>query len=136
MTENLIDAQVAAVFAPVISLVLLSSALIGSVKIIKGPTIIDRVIGTDVLLATMLGALGAFIALTGRFDILPVLLAASMFAATGTIAISRYITRSSAALGYTSPASDEDDDDGGDMDLLSDEPHDATVRRLDVDGGE
>ncbi len=63
-------------------------------RMIKGPSILDRMISTDVLLATMLCGFGGFIVVTGRTDLLPVMLALASLGFVGSVAVSRYVSRS------------------------------------------
>lgn len=70
-----------------------AAAVIAAVKIIRGPGILNRMIGTDVLLATLLCGLGAYIVGTGHLELLPVLLCIAAFSFIGSVAVSRYVTR-------------------------------------------
>ncbi|MBU8579438.1 monovalent cation/H+ antiporter complex subunit F [Brevibacterium luteolum] len=63
-------------------------------RMIKGPSILDRMISTDVLLATMLCGFGGFIVVTGRTDLLPVMLVLASLGFVGSVAVSRYVSRS------------------------------------------
>ncbi|GAA4372999.1 monovalent cation/H+ antiporter complex subunit F [Agromyces bauzanensis] len=66
-------------------------ALAAVVRIIRGPSILDRALATDVLLAIAMCALGAEMAINRHTDTLVVLLVLAVFAILGSIAIARFI---------------------------------------------
>ncbi|WP_084499584.1 monovalent cation/H+ antiporter complex subunit F [Brevibacterium album] len=80
--------------ASAVGVVFAAAAVLAVVRIIKGPSILDRMIATDVLLATIACALGSFAAVTGRTDVLPVMLVIAMFGFVGSVGVSRYVSRS------------------------------------------
>lgn len=61
--------------------------------IIRGPSVLDRALATDVLLAIAMCALGAEMAINRHTDTLVVLLVLALFAIVGSIAIARFIGR-------------------------------------------
>jgi multicomponent Na+:H+ antiporter subunit F len=66
-------------------------ALCAVFRIIRGPSILDRALATDVLLAIAICALGAEMAINRHTDILVVMLVLAMFAVVGSISIARYM---------------------------------------------
>ncbi|WP_438853806.1 monovalent cation/H+ antiporter complex subunit F [Agromyces sp. M3QZ16-3] len=66
-------------------------AIAALVRIIRGPTILDRALATDVLLAIAMCALAAEMAINRHTETLVVLLVLAMFAIVGSIAIARFI---------------------------------------------
>lgn len=62
-------------------------------RIVRGPTILDRMIASDVLLTTTMLVLGAVMALERRTDLLPALLVLAATAAFATIAVSRSVSK-------------------------------------------
>ncbi|GAA1796896.1 monovalent cation/H+ antiporter complex subunit F [Agromyces neolithicus] len=66
-------------------------------RIIRGPTILDRALATDVLLAISMCALGAEMAINKHTDTLVVLLVLAMFAIVGSIAIARFMAKQDAS---------------------------------------
>ena len=60
-------------------------------RIIRGPSILDRALATDVLLAIAICALGAEMAINKHTDTLVVMLVLAMFAVVGSISIARYM---------------------------------------------
>ncbi|TFB86971.1 sodium:proton antiporter [Cryobacterium algoricola] len=60
-------------------------------RIIRGPSVLDRVIASDVLVATVICALGAEMAINRHVDTLPVLLVLALFAVLGSLAVGRFL---------------------------------------------
>ncbi|HEY1104726.1 monovalent cation/H+ antiporter complex subunit F [Agromyces sp. NPDC127015] len=72
-------------------------AIAAVVRIIKGPSILDRALATDVLLAIAMCALGAEMAINRHTDTLVVLLILAMFAVVGSISIARFMAKQDAS---------------------------------------
>ncbi|WP_207670035.1 monovalent cation/H+ antiporter complex subunit F [Glaciibacter flavus] len=68
-----------------------AGALCAVYRIIRGPSILDRALAADVLLAIAICALGAEMALTRHTDTLVVMLVLALFAVVGSISIARYM---------------------------------------------
>ncbi len=66
-------------------------ALCAVYRIIRGPSILDRALATDVLLAISICGLGAEMAINTHTDTLVVMLILAMFAVVGSISIARYM---------------------------------------------
>lgn len=97
MNSPAIDPQVAAVFAPIVGVLVTVAAVIAVIKIIRGPAMLDRMVASDVLLATIMCGLGAFVAFTGYTDVLIVLLVIALFGFIGSVSVSRYVSRTAQA---------------------------------------
>lgn len=76
-----------------IGVVFLAAVVIAIVRIVRGPSILDRMIATDALLATIMCALGGVAAFSARTDLFPVMLVISMFGFVGAVGVSRYVSR-------------------------------------------
>jgi multicomponent Na+:H+ antiporter subunit F len=72
-------------------------ALAAVYRIIRGPSILDRALATDVLLAIAMCALGAEMAINRHTDTLVVLLVLAMFAVVGSISIARFMAKQDAS---------------------------------------
>jgi multicomponent Na+:H+ antiporter subunit F len=72
-------------------------AIAAIVRVIRGPSILDRALATDVLLAIAMCALGAEMAINRHTDTLIVLLVLALFAILGSIAIARFIGKQDAS---------------------------------------
>jgi len=66
-------------------------------RIIRGPSILDRALATDVLLAIGICALGAEMAINRHTDTLVVMLVLALFAVVGSISIARFMARQDAS---------------------------------------
>ncbi|GAB3121349.1 monovalent cation/H+ antiporter complex subunit F [Glaciibacter psychrotolerans] len=73
------------------------SALAAVYRIVRGPSVLDRVIAGDVLVSTVICALGADMALNNHTDTLPVLLVLALFAVLGSLAVARFLPRQDSA---------------------------------------
>lgn len=80
--------QIVAVIAGVLFGV---AALCALYRIVRGPTVLDRVIASDVLVATVICALGAEMAFNDHTDTLPVLLVLALFAVLGSLSVARFL---------------------------------------------
>ena len=72
-------------------------ALAAVYRIIRGPSILDRALATDVLLAIAICALGAEMAINTHTDTLVVMLVLAMFAVVGSISIARFMAKQDAS---------------------------------------
>ena len=80
--------QIVAVVAGIMFAV---GALLAVYRIVVGPSVLDRVIASDVLVATTTCALAAEMALNRHTDTLPVLLVLALFAVLGSISVARFL---------------------------------------------
>jgi multicomponent Na+:H+ antiporter subunit F len=113
----------------VVCVVLLAvGAVCALVRAEKGPSILDRTVALDVLVATMIAGVGVYAAWHRRVDVVPVLVVLSLVGFIGSVAIARFAavepegegrvrTReeiaadAAAALEAASAWDDEDDED-------------------------
>lgn len=66
-------------------------------RIIRGPSILDRALATDVLLAIAICVLGTDMAINRHTDTMVVLLALALFAFVGSVAIARFMAKQDAS---------------------------------------
>ena len=76
------------------SVLLAASVIIAAYRIVRGPSILDRMIGTDVVLASIMCGLGGYMAMSDRTDLLPVLIVLAMLGFVGSVSVSRYVSKS------------------------------------------
>ena len=76
------------------SVLLAASVIIALYRIVRGPSILDRMIGTDVVLASIMCGLGGYMAMSDRTDLLPVLIVLAMLGFVGSVSVSRYVSKS------------------------------------------
>ncbi|KIP52392.1 monovalent cation/H+ antiporter complex subunit F [Leucobacter komagatae] len=69
------------------------TALAALVLIVRGPTILDRMVASDVLLTTVVLSLGADMVARNHTDSIPIMVAIAATATFATIVVSRYVKR-------------------------------------------
>ncbi len=74
-----------------VSILLSAAALLALYRVVRGPSILDRMIASDVLLTTLLLALGAEMVANGHTRTIPVLLVLATTAIFGTVTVARYV---------------------------------------------
>ncbi len=79
--------------AVIVGIFLGVGAVCAVIRIIVGPTALDRVVATDVLLAIVLCSLAADMAINKHTNTMPVLVVLAFFGVTGAISITRFISR-------------------------------------------
>jgi len=70
-----------------------AGALCAVYRIVRGPSVLDRVIASDVLVATLMCAIGAEMAFNRDTDNLPVLLVLALFAVLGSLSVARFLPK-------------------------------------------
>jgi multicomponent Na+:H+ antiporter subunit F len=75
----------------VIQLVLGLGVVIALVRAIKGPTLADRMVATDLILTLMAGGAAAEAARSGSSLFVPVVLVVALIAFTGTVVVARFV---------------------------------------------
>ena len=78
------------------------TALACLVRIVRGPTILDRMIASDVLLTTLMLAVGTDMVVRGHTSSIPLMTVIAATATLATIAVARFVTRRS---DHTAPPS-------------------------------
>ncbi|MER6592627.1 monovalent cation/H+ antiporter complex subunit F [Micromonospora purpureochromogenes] len=84
------------VLTVVLTVLLSVTALLALARIYLGPSLLDRVIAADLLLAIMLGAVGAEAAVNRHATTLPVLVVLSLLGFVGSVALVRFAVREEA----------------------------------------
>lgn len=69
------------------------SALLALIRITIGPSVLDRVVGSDVLVSIVVCSLGAQAALTDGSSTLPLLISLSLVGFLGSVAVARFVAR-------------------------------------------
>lgn len=81
------------VLAWAIGVLLAVSALLTLVRIIIGPSVLDRVVATEVLVSIVVCSLGAHIALNPGSSALPLLISLSLVGFLGSVVVARFVAR-------------------------------------------
>jgi len=77
----------------VIAGLLMGAGAVGALyRIIRGPSALDRIIASDVLVATAMIAIGAEMAINRHTDNLPVMLGLALFGIVGSVSVARFIS--------------------------------------------
>ncbi|GGM34327.1 hypothetical protein GCM10011608_18470 [Micromonospora sonchi] len=66
------------------------TALLALVRLYRGPALVDRVVAADMLLATMIGAVGAEAAINRHATTLPVLVVLALLGFVGAVSLVRF----------------------------------------------
>ncbi|WP_144793974.1 monovalent cation/H+ antiporter complex subunit F [Microbacterium paludicola] len=69
------------------------AAVLAVIRIIRGPSILDRAVASDVLLTEVMCVLGAEMAINGHTRSIPVLLIIAAVGVFGSISVARYVAR-------------------------------------------
>ena len=68
-----------------------AGALLAIVRLARGPSLLDRVVATDVLLVIIAAGLAVYAALQRDPTVVPVLVVVSLLAFVGSVSVARYI---------------------------------------------
>ncbi len=82
-----------------------AAVLIVLVRLITGPTLIDRLIASDVLLTTLILVVGAEMVISGHTRSIPLMVVLAATAILGSVAVARFVTRTTAESGGVTPDS-------------------------------
>ncbi|MFJ4172609.1 monovalent cation/H+ antiporter complex subunit F [Microbacterium sp. NPDC089696] len=69
------------------------AAILTIIRIVRGPSILDRAVASDVLLTEVLCVLGAEMAINGHTRTIPVMLIIAAIGVFGSIAVARFVAR-------------------------------------------
>ena len=69
------------------------TALASIIRIVRGPTILDRMVASDVLLTTLMLAVGIDMVVRGNTDAIPLMTVIAATATFATIVVARYVKR-------------------------------------------
>lgn len=69
------------------------AAVLALIRIIRGPSILDRAVASDVLLTEVMCVIGAEMAINGHTRNIPVLLIIAAIGVFGSIAVARFVAR-------------------------------------------
>lgn len=79
--------------AVVCASMLAATGVLCLVRIVRGPTMLDRTVAADVFVAACLSAVGVEAAISGHVDTAPVLLALALVGFLGSVSIARFAAR-------------------------------------------
>ncbi|MBA4246851.1 MAG: sodium:proton antiporter [Microbacterium sp.] len=73
------------------------AVLLVLVRLITGPTLIDRLIASDVLLTTLILVVGAEMVISGHTRNIPLMVVLAATAILASVAVARFVTRANAS---------------------------------------
>ncbi|BCL16341.1 monovalent cation/H+ antiporter complex subunit F [Micromonospora sagamiensis] len=73
-----------------LTVLLSATALLALARIVRGPSLLDRLVATELLLATMIAAVGTEAAVNRHTTTLPVLVVLSLLGFLGSVALVRF----------------------------------------------
>lgn len=76
-----------------VGVVFTAAALLAVFQVVRGPSILDRVIGSDVLLTTLILVLGTEMVINHHTRTIPIMVVLAATAGFSTIAVARYVSR-------------------------------------------
>lgn len=77
----------------VVTALLSLAAVLAFIRIVRGPSMLDRMIATEVFLATVVGAIGAEAAYSRHATTLPILVVVSTVGFVGSVSVARFVAR-------------------------------------------
>lgn len=78
-------------------------------RLITGPTLIDRLIASDVMLTTLILVVGAEMVISGHTRSIPLMVVLAATAILGSVSVARFITRAGAEPSGTTAGEGDDD---------------------------
>ncbi|NLG23581.1 MAG: sodium:proton antiporter [Actinomycetales bacterium] len=76
-----------------IGILLVAASLLTVARIVIGPSVLDRVVASDVLVSIVVCALGAQTALVEGKSTMPLLITLSLIGFMGSVAVARFVAR-------------------------------------------
>jgi multicomponent Na+:H+ antiporter subunit F len=74
----------------IVTALLSSAALLALLRIVRGPSLLDRVVATDLLLAVIVGAVGAEAAISRHATTLPLLVVLAILGFVASVGVVRF----------------------------------------------
>ncbi|UNT00929.1 monovalent cation/H+ antiporter complex subunit F [Streptomyces tubbatahanensis] len=105
------------VVATVIAGLLLAAGLMVTLRMVLGPSTLDRAVALDALVAVVMAGIGLQTAVRGNAFYLPVLLVLSFLGFTGSVGVARFMAlRDEAGTGDVDESQDTGEEGNGDQD--------------------
>ncbi|MBG6056194.1 multicomponent Na+:H+ antiporter subunit F [Salinibacterium sp. CAN_S4] len=80
------------------TILFVGAGLLALFRIVRGPSILDRMIASDVLLTTLMLVVGADMVINGHTRSIPVMLVLSVIAIFATVSVARYVSKQDRAI--------------------------------------
>lgn len=85
--------QLVPIVAVAVMLMLFVDAVLTVIKLIRGPSVLNRALASDLLVSTIVCAVGAEMVLSRHSWSLPLLISLALLSFVGTVAVSRFVAR-------------------------------------------
>lgn len=86
-------AQATVVVAWAVGIMLFIDVVLVLIKLIRGPSVLNRALASDLLVSTLICAIGAEMVLRRHDSTLPILVSLALLAFVGTVAVARFVAR-------------------------------------------
>ena len=80
------------------TILFVGAGLLALFRIVRGPSILDRLIASDVMLTTLMLVIGADMVINGHTRSIPVMLVLSAIATFATVSVTRYVSKQDRAI--------------------------------------
>lgn len=77
----------------VVGICFAGAAIMSTIRIVRGPSIVDRMVGSDTFATVLICVFCADMAIRGHTATLPLVLGLAMTASVGTMAVARFVSR-------------------------------------------
>lgn len=84
---------VTAIIAVAVGVLLTAAALLALYRIVRGPSLLDRMIASDMLLTTIILVVGAEMVYNSHTRNIPMMLVLAAIAIFATVAVARYVSK-------------------------------------------
>ena len=102
MTPEFLTSLLSVIYL-ITGLLFAAAAFLAVTRIIRGPSILDRVIASDVLLTTLTLVVGSEMVINGHTRTIPLMVVLAATAVFSTIAVARYVSKHDAPKAPTTP---------------------------------
>ncbi len=91
-----------------VAILFASGAFLALYRVVRGPSILDRMIASDVLLTTLILVVGADMVINGHTRSIPIMLVLSAIAIVATVSVAKYVSKQDRAITGVEPATKDD----------------------------
>lgn len=81
------------VVVTIVALLLGAAALMALIRIVLGPSMLDRMVATDVLLAILIAGIGTEAVYNGHATTLPIMVVLAILGFAGSVSVARFVSR-------------------------------------------